>query len=177
MRKWTVWFSVLASLLAGCASSSEQFEPTAAYHVTRTDYRTGQQFSLMNRSHPKVRSARGGMGPGIKVIEDARMTELLGFFSDWDFFEMAVAAAPNSQVLQENAIKAISVEMGPRTYTLVHELTPADPDLAEDRLEALQAIDTEFRYVFDSTHQLYFVDNPEGAKMFDEYKDSLGRER
>ncbi len=119
------------------------------------------------------------MGSGVKVIEDDRMVELLDFFDDWDYFELAIVTPETGPLVDDNALKAIVVGIDDRTQSLVHELPTASRPIDDDLLEAIQAIDTEFRYVFNTTHQLFYTDNPEGAQMFDAYKrrSSAGRSR
>lgn len=171
MRRRPLWLGLAALLIGlagGCASPS-RFEPGQSYQVSRIDFRSGQELTLINQSHPAARSPRGRGGPGMKIIEDERMVELLDFLDDWDFFELATPATADGPIASDDALKAITVTMDGRSLALVHELPGAGSSDA-DRLEALHAIDTEFRYVFNSTHQLFFTDNPEGAEMFQSEK-------
>lgn len=171
--------ALLVGLASGCASPSSRFDPSQSYRISRIDFRSGQQLTLVNQSHPSIDSLKSSVGSGFKVVEDERMVDLLDFLDDWDFFELAVPTPADGPLSRDDAVKAITLTTDGRTLSLVHELRGAGGASDADRLEALHAIDEELRYVFNSTHQLFFTENPEGADMFDSDKrrSSSGRGR
>jgi len=163
--------AVFAVALGSCASAPRVGDADRC-RVSLRDFRTGVTFSLVNRgAYPASATERRTLEEGgTKVVSPGTIDYLLERLWDEGFEEIADAGTPPFGT--PGLLYAISVEWNGRARSASRRR--ADEPV---RAQALSAMLADFREVFDSSHDLQVIENPEGPDLFESIQRTLEEKR
>ncbi len=154
--------AVALPLAGGCASTSAASEAEGdALRITLRDYRVGQRFEIVSRSHtdPVAQYSRRVDDPARKVEEDVVVAKTIEHLASQGFEEFAqVGPAPRAG----GFTKAFEIEGPGGTMHFV-----VGPGSTAEQQRAMATMARDFIQLYSAIPAFQTVDNPDGARLFE----------